>query len=133
MCVDLGNGFKTEYSAEIPQTRSTTKNISATVKHTFLTAKMEITYSANCTWGNPSRCVTINSLTANYKGLMAELNRFNYGIETKTSKPAGFATATGTGEIVFGPNNQIITHTEGFYHKISVDSADSSQLNITII
>ena len=133
ICVDLGNGYKTEYSAAIPMTRATTKNVSATVKHSFLTAEMRITYSANCTWGSPSRCVTMNSLTAYHNGTMAEFNRFNYGIVTRTSEPGGYATGMGTGEIVFGPNNQILTQTHGFYHNISVDSADSSKLYVTIV
>ena len=129
--VDLGNGTQIEYSAMIPNTRATTKTVKASKKYSFVTCNMTISYSANCTWGNPTRCVTINSLTGTYSGNTAEMKNFEYAILTKTSSAGGYATGMGKGEIVFGPINNVLSTTQAFYQRLSVDSADNTRLILT--
>lgn len=133
--IELDNGETIEYKMESSNLRSSTKTyrIQKTLSYLPSLSTLTLYYNVNCTWGTPSRCVTMNSFIATYNGVRAEVENFSYRITERVSQPAGYARARCSGKINFANNNQIITSTRTFDHEIYADSADSSNVYIKVI
>ena len=127
---EVGGEYRVEYTIEASNARSTTKEykIKKTITHIPSLSYLTLYYTANCTWGSPTRCVTMNSFVATYSGVRASVDNFSYKITEKVSSAGGYARARCSGKVSFSENNNIVSGVKSFEHEIYADSANSANI-----